>query len=323
MPIRFHVNQSILPQPSHSNSGSLLLAVVASAKKAAKSLTCSSLLSLHTGTFRPDGEPASMKQRRALLLSITLVLTLCATCGWWLHKERQQYADSRQLIDALERGDATTALTLVNEGADPNTRQTPPPTPTFHLLLAQLLHHSLPPTDHSPTAFLIASGIAWNLGGYSAQELPVTLDENIPLLQAMLASGADVESRDSNKRTSLHYAVWMGRWPTVQLLLQHGANVNVQDTDGITPLMWAAANDNVHVAQLLLSHGANPNIQDASGSTALYYAVSSPNPEVLVLELMVYHANLTLHNNDGDTPLRRAQQRNRPDLVRLLKRGTK
>ncbi len=44
-----------------------------------------------------------MKSRRALLLSITVVLALCAACGVWLHRERQQYALNRQLIAALER----------------------------------------------------------------------------------------------------------------------------------------------------------------------------------------------------------------------------
>lgn len=68
-----------------------------------------------------------MKPRRALLFSITVVLVLCAASGWWLHKERQQYALNRQLIDALEHNDTKTALTFVNEGADPNTRQSPMP----------------------------------------------------------------------------------------------------------------------------------------------------------------------------------------------------
>ena len=100
-----------------------------------------------------------MKRRRSLLLLFVLsALLLIAAGGLWLRQAKRQYALNRQLIDALVHGDFKQALALVNAGADPNTRSTPPPAPTFKLLLHQLLHRSPVPVNNSPTAFIMACG---------------------------------------------------------------------------------------------------------------------------------------------------------------------
>jgi len=259
-----------------------------------------------------------MKRRRALLCFITVVLALCATCGVWLHGERQQYRLNRQLIDAVKGGDTKTALVLVNAGADPNTREIAMPPPTLIQLLQRLLHRS-PPADDTASALMISSGLL-----YDSTEMktitPESLDENLPLLKAMLLHGANVNAQDSNKQTGLLAAAGDNRLRTAELLLQYGANVNVQNIDGTTPLMAART---VDMVRLLLSHGANPNMQDEAGYTALHHAISSDIANPLVRELLAHGASTTIRTRHGDAPLEFALQANRPDLVGLLKRGTK
>jgi ankyrin repeat protein len=263
-----------------------------------------------------------MKRRRAFLLSITVVLALCTACGVWLHRERQQYALNRQLIAALMHKDTTTALTLLHSGADPNTHLTPLPSPSLQLLLNHWLNHEPLPVSHEPTAFLFACGAEW----WPPSQKPeprLTMGENLPLIEAMLAHGADVHIRDEHNRTPLRLAIVRERCHTVERLVQRGTNVNEQDADGTTPLMEACNTNTVEGARLLLAHGAQPNIQNNMGRTALFYAVVWPPANGVIPDLLAHGANPDLPDRDKVTPLQMAHKINRPDLVRLLKRGAK
>lgn len=262
-----------------------------------------------------------MKPKRALLFTITTVLALSAACGVWLRWERQQYRINRQLIAALERGDSKQALALVNVGADPNTREEPSPAPTLKRLVHQLLRHA-PPENDSPTAFMFACGARLHsLNGLSI--LRGNWNENLPLIQAMLAHGANVNDRRGERVTALHDAVSGHRLHTLELLLQHGADVNAQDKAGRTPLTFAAANDSVAMVHALLAHGANPNIGNAYGETALYSVLFGHDPVHIIPDLLAHGGDPNLPEKNGYTPLRWAQQMKRPDLVRLFKSGAR
>ena len=81
----------------------------------------------------------------------------------------------------------------------------------------------------------------------------------------------------------------------------------------------AGRNDAVYL-RFLLSKGADPNIQDASGNTPAMLAVEKGFTEGLD-SLIRYKANLNLANSRGETPLIRAVQLRRVDLVRKLLEG--
>ncbi|MFZ3484345.1 ankyrin repeat domain-containing protein [Sphingomonas sp. 3-13AW] len=81
----------------------------------------------------------------------------------------------------------------------------------------------------------------------------------------------------------------------------------------------AGRNDGVYL-RFLLSKGADPNIQDASGNTPAMLAVEKGFTEGLD-SLIRYKANLNLANSRGETPLIRAVQLRRVDLVRTLLEG--
>lgn len=269
-----------------------------------------------------------MKPRRALLLSITVVLALCAACGVWLHRERQQYALNRQLIAALERFDTTAALALVNAGADPNTQERATPAPSLKLLCNRLLHRSSFADNDSPTAFHLACSTYWIIHGSFG---PVgAFPESLPLLRAMLAHGADLRATTDHRQNALHIAAYVGRWHTMELLLQQGADVNAKSDDNLTPLLWAAESEDAHSIRLLLARGANPNAQDTGGKTALHRAVRplfASNMQTaatsMVLELLAHGADPDLPDRNGETPLMLAQKIKRLDLVALLKHSAK
>ncbi len=266
------------------------------------------------------GEWKDMKHRRLLILSLLVVALLVGGCGLWVWQAKRQYALNRELIAALLHGDSKQSLVLVEQGADPNTREEPTPAPSFKLLLDQFLNPS-PPVNNSPTALMFACGVIPDLTKERSFPL-VPLAENLLLIQAMLTHGANVHAR-YGEMTALQDAADAGRWHTVELLLQHGADATCQGELGTTPLRTAISKDSISAVRLLLAHGANPNVQDGEGKAALHYTLFMfmPNAKNVIVELMGYGADPNLADKNGVTPLQYAQAR--PDVVALLQNGAK
>ena len=150
----------------------------------------------------------------------------------------------------------------------------------------------------------------------------ICVAEDLSLLQAMLAHGANVNAKTAGNLTALHFALIRQRVYTVQLLLRHGADVNAQDDYGHTPLMWAVKQGMADVVPLLLEQGANLNAQDTQAWTALHYAVVSSSSQHILPELLAHGADPDLRNDFGETPLELAHGLGYPDELRLLMQST-
>lgn len=219
------------------------------------------------------------KHRSLILLAILVILFVMGRMWLLLDMQQQEYTRNRKLIAALTHGDTETAIVLVNAGADPNTRMSPPPAPSFNLLLRRLLHTAPPSANSSLTAFMLASGRPLFIPGN--KPLPQATLANTPaLLRTMLAHGANVQAH-SLHHTVLHYAVAEGQLSTVELLLEHGSNVNAQDDVGQTPLLLAIRNGDANKVKLLLSWGANPNVPDMDGESPSQIAEKSGHRDIV------------------------------------------
>ena len=77
---------------------------------------------------------------------------------------------------------------------------------------------------------------------------------NIEAVKKHLASGADLNTKDSEDGTPLHHAAWQGyaHKEVTELLIAKGADVNAKDDVGDTPVDWA---DNKETADILRKHG--------------------------------------------------------------------
>ena len=88
-------------------------------------------------------------------------------------------------------------------------------------------------------------------------------------VQLAIQSGQNVNDKDGEGRTALHWAVDRAQEAMVHALVeQHGANVNAQDGEGATPLHYAAMCEHIPLTLYLLQHGADPSIEDESGESA-------------------------------------------------------
>lgn len=97
-------------------------------------------------------------------------------------------------------------------------------------------------------------------------------------LAALLQSdpSTDLDARDSQNVTALHWAAINAHIATCRFLLDSGADVDPVGGDLMaTPLQWAARNGHLYVVHLLLSRGADPNSKDTQGFNTLHLITHS------------------------------------------------
>jgi ankyrin repeat protein len=139
-------------------------------------------------------------------------------------------------------------------------------------------------------------------------------------VERLLASGADVDSRDRDQATPLITAALNDQPAVAELLLSKGADVMARNAGGFTPLHAAAYSGSVEIAGLLLSKGAV--LEDAAnkaGVTPLMVAVEENH--VAMLELLIARgADVNRPEGHGYTPVTRAGFKGHRDIIRVLKR---
>lgn len=80
--------------------------------------------------------------------------------------------------------------------------------------------------------------------------------------------GIDVQAKDKDGFTALHWAAWSGMPYCSLLLVEAGLDVNARENNGFTPLMLAAGRGNVQMVAMLLNLGADASLRNAEGHTA-------------------------------------------------------
>ncbi|KAG6977699.1 hypothetical protein JG688_00000066 [Phytophthora aleatoria] len=123
-------------------------------------------------------------------------------------------------------------------------------------------------------------------------------------LQELLDNGVNLDVKDEDERTPLHWACATGRLDVAEFLLERGkAAVNVQDDAGWTPLMSAASAGHGDIVGLLLSKGADANLPNENGQIPLHYHRGRQEIAELLLD---YTRDVNQADNTGSTPLMRA-----------------
>ncbi len=80
--------------------------------------------------------------------------------------------------------------------------------------------------------------------------------------------GVDVQAKDNDGFTAMHWAAWSGMPYCTLLLAEAGLDINAQENNGFTPLMLAAMRGNNEVVKMLLTLGARTDLKNADGATA-------------------------------------------------------
>lgn len=152
-----------------------------------------------------------------------------------------------------------------------------------------------------------------------------------------LQQGADPNLANREGHLPLWLCCGRGHADLARLLLEHNANVNAsrpflgaatrEVVTGITPLFPASGGHHEACVRILLDARAAVNHKCGDGDTPLIFAVQSlangdPAKRLRVIEMLVSaHADLTLQDASGATPLDMAKKCGFPDAARLLVAG--
>ena len=139
-------------------------------------------------------------------------------------------------------------------------------------------------------------------GGKSDSILVAARVDDLAGVQALLDSGADVNAKDENDMTALHWTAEKGHEVVVYLLISEGADVNAKDENDMTALHWTAHKGHWEIAELLIAKGADVNGKNENGWTPLHWAADRGRKEIAEL-LIASDAEVNAKANDGKTPL--------------------
>ncbi len=136
--------------------------------------------------------------------------------------------------------------------------------------------------------------------------------------RALMQSRVDVNSREVDGTTALHWAAYRGDAAMAQTLLTAGANANATNRYGVTPLSLAAATGNPTLVRHLVQGGAKVNDRPAGGATPLMVAARNGHTEVLKY-LIAHGADVNaFEDSRGQTALMWAAERDNGPAVKLL-----
>ncbi|RIS72923.1 ankyrin repeat domain-containing protein [Mycobacteroides abscessus] len=119
-----------------------------------------------------------------------------------------------------------------------------------------------------------------------------TADYRLANCERLIANGADVNAREAENWTPLHFAARTDSPEVVRLLLDSGADINAINGRGETPITLAVASikrSGTGVLQLLRERGADPFLKSEGTLSAIEYvkmAEKSPEVEAIFADLL-------------------------------------
>jgi uncharacterized protein len=114
--------------------------------------------------------------------------------------------------------------------------------------------------------------------------LHLSILEGDDKFEKLINDGADINLKDKEGDTPLHYAVKFKREKPFQMLLNKKAVINAVDNYGTTPLSAAIQVKQYKMAEILVEKGADLNIPNSAGVTPLMFAANgakNPAPEMV------------------------------------------
>ena len=172
---------------------------------------------------------------------------------------------------------------------------------------------------------IVATGVAWlGAAGLAAGNADLRLidairDRDPGAVGKLLAQGVDVNAREGDGATALHWAVVRDDGEAVEALIGAGADVDAANDYGVTPLTLACTNRSAALVGTLLAAGANPDAATVMGETPLMTCARTGSADAI--EALFAHGAGSVNARErshGQTALMWAAAQDDPEVVRVL-----
>lgn len=172
-------------------------------------------------------------------------------------------------------------------------------------------------------AFLVMPVATLAAGGVSDADLIEAVKrQDRAAVEHLLQQGTDVNARQGDGATSLHWAVHLNDLETAALLIRSGGHVDAANGLGVTPLLVACANGSAAAVGLLLEAGADPNLGPPGRETPLMAAAWTGSVDAVIALLDHGAAVNAREASRQQTALMWAASQKHPGVVRaLVERG--
>ena len=116
--------------------------------------------------------------------------------------------------------------------------------------------------------------------------IAATLNPDVEVLKYLIEQGADVNAKDDDGKTPLHYVAELpdSSIDILKCLIEKGANVNAKDKDDVTPLHAATLvfSSNIQILKYLIEKGADVNAKNVKGGTPLDCAFANEEKKEII-----------------------------------------
>ena len=167
-------------------------------------------------------------------------------------------------------------------------------------------------------ALAFASVVAVSTAGPDLRLIAAIKAGDRPTALALLRQRIDVNVREADGATALHWAVWADDPELVSALVRRRAAIDPANRYGVTPLFLAATNGNLAIVEMLVGAGASPNTALPEGQTVLMTAARTGHAAA-VKALLARGADANARESRlGETALMWAAAENHADAIRAL-----
>ncbi|XP_065064627.1 ankyrin repeat domain-containing protein 30B-like [Rhopilema esculentum] len=220
-----------------------------------------------------------------------------------LFEEDEEENSEEKIIDEQE-------ISLVV--ADFETPSSNQPLPEVEQVTPSLVHFETELTSEAST----------NEDGLNLWDLPrlhrAAYKNKIQKLQSLLKKRrVDINKKDVEGRTALHYGCLAGRIQVVRLILDADGKITI-DRFGRSPVFMAIKNGHLDIVKVFYGIEFDFNRPDHAGTTPLHYAIFRKKMEIAEYLVKQVHVNVNARDMHISTPLHEAVLAGLPNVVLLL-----
>ncbi|XP_045473422.1 putative ankyrin repeat protein RF_0381 [Harmonia axyridis] len=214
---------------------------------------------------------------------------------------------------AINDGNKMVIDTLLRFGANPNIHRADDGKTALHLSCSRISIGILQSLLNVDTIEINARDLqGWTPLHYAVRE------KNLRMIKLLIHRGADPNAKAEDGKTPLHIATCGGCRQVIVFLLEKGATVNVRSTSGSTPLHLAVRKGNEFAVLKFLEYAGDPNWSPRIGKNHIIHSALMQNNKAIFATILKYSKDVDAKDSNSLTALQKAVDCGDSEAVRIL-----